>query len=233
MLPNFNSQQIIFFGFCFCAAIFWLSPRTQRPGNAQTLFFRNPSRSDGTCHPPRLLAVAVRCHAARMPSSTLPRSSGKPMCGQRLSRAKTRPRWYTTRIGRCPPCRTSRPFAFSSSRLTSRDGAFNDNSRQCLRRTHGVGKQRSVTNHSTSRRRIFLSSVVRDRFLNWISSWIFGSPWLCASVKPRLAPRLEVQVRRERLRRRSRFHSQGWRLAPKRRIAPQLSFKPASAEGDE
>jgi hypothetical protein len=34
---------------------------------------------------------------AGMPSSTLPRSSGKPMCGQRLSNAKTRPRSWTRR----------------------------------------------------------------------------------------------------------------------------------------
>jgi hypothetical protein len=55
----------------------------------------------------------------------------------------------------------------------------------------GGGKRRSVINHSTSTRRIFLSSVVRDRFLNWISSWILGSPWLCASVKAQLAPWLD------------------------------------------
>jgi len=34
----------------------------------------------------------------------LPRSSGKPMCGQRLSRAKTCPLSYTSRIGGCWPC---------------------------------------------------------------------------------------------------------------------------------
>jgi len=40
--------------------------------------------------------------------------------------------------------------------------------------TTTVGKA-AVANHSTSTRRIFLSNVVRDRFLNWISSWIIGS----------------------------------------------------------
>jgi hypothetical protein len=51
------------------------------------------------------------------------------------------------------------------------------------------------------------TSVLRDRFLSWISSWILGSPWLCARVKSRLAPQLEVQARRVRLRRGSRFQS--------------------------
>ena len=58
----------------------------------------------------------------RMPSSMLPRSSGKPMCGQRLSRANTRPLSWTTRIGRWRPRTTSRPLAFSSSRLPARSG---------------------------------------------------------------------------------------------------------------
>ena len=40
--------------------------------------------------------------------------------------------------------------------------------------TTTVGKA-AVANHSTSTRRIFLSNVVRDRFLDWISSWILGS----------------------------------------------------------
>jgi hypothetical protein len=51
-------------------------------------------------------------------------------------------------------------------------------------------KQPPVTNHSTSTRPIVLGSVVRNRFLSWISSWILASPWLCARLKPRLAPRL-------------------------------------------
>src|SRR6516162_7870049 len=52
-----------------------------------------------------------------MPSSMLPRSSGKPICGQRLSSAKTRPPSYMRSIGRWRPCTTSRPLAFNSSRL--------------------------------------------------------------------------------------------------------------------
>src|SRR5580704_6114135 len=52
-----------------------------------------------------------------MPSSTLPRSSGKPICGQRLSSAKTPPSSYTSRTGRWRPCTTSRPLSFDSSRL--------------------------------------------------------------------------------------------------------------------
>jgi len=47
-----------------------------------------------------------------MPSSTLPRSRGKPICGQRLSSAKTCPSSYTSRTGRWRPCTTSRPFGF-------------------------------------------------------------------------------------------------------------------------
>jgi hypothetical protein len=59
---------------------------------------------------------------------------------------------------------------------------------------------------STSARRILLSTVVRHRFL---------AVWLDLHVTLGL-------------RRGSRFGSQGWRLAPKRWRAPQLSFEPAS-----
>jgi hypothetical protein len=36
-------------------------------------------------------------------------------------------------------------------------------------------RKAAVANPSISPRRIFLSNVVWDRFLNWISSWILGS----------------------------------------------------------
>src|SRR5215471_11311062 len=55
-----------------------------------------------------------------MPSSTLPRSSGKPMCGQRLSSAKTCPPSCTSRTGRWWPCTTSRPLRLNSSRVPAR-----------------------------------------------------------------------------------------------------------------
>src|SRR5215472_3671451 len=55
-----------------------------------------------------------------MPSSMLPRSSGKPIRGQRLSSAKTWPPSYTSSIGRCRPCTTSLPLSFNSSRLPAR-----------------------------------------------------------------------------------------------------------------
>ncbi len=51
-----------------------------------------------------------------------------------------------------------------------------------------------VANHSTSVCRIFLGGGVRGHFLSWISSWILGSLWLCAGVKPWLAARLEVRA---------------------------------------
>src|SRR5262249_4318917 len=55
-----------------------------------------------------------------MPSSTLPRSSGNPIWGHRLSSANTCPPSCTSSTGRWRPCTTSRPLALRSSRLPAR-----------------------------------------------------------------------------------------------------------------
>jgi hypothetical protein len=55
-----------------------------------------------------------------MPPSMLPRPSGNPMWGHRLSSANTCPPWCTRSTGRWPPSTTSRPLALKSSRLHAR-----------------------------------------------------------------------------------------------------------------
>jgi hypothetical protein len=40
-------------------------------------------------------------------------------------------------------------------------------------------------------------NVVRDRFLSWISSWILGSPWLCAMMLGSITRSFRPHVRAE------------------------------------
>src|SRR5687768_2592929 len=55
-----------------------------------------------------------------MPSCTVPRCSGKPRCGQRLSTAAKRPSCENTAIGRSAPGSTVTPFFRSSSTVATR-----------------------------------------------------------------------------------------------------------------
>ena len=97
----------------------------------------------------------------------LPRSSGKPICGQRLSSANTCPPSCTSRTGRWRPCTTSRPLALNSSRLPARTKSelvlsIGGSSDECLRQRHSARAFRECQSSPPSTRRLRRAAARRS-----------------------------------------------------------------------
>ena len=97
----------------------------------------------------------------------LPRSSGKPRCGQRLSSATTWPPPWMRRIGRWRPCTTSRPLAINSSKLPARTKpevvvSIAGSSDKCLRQRHSASAFRECQSSPQSTHRLRRAAARRS-----------------------------------------------------------------------